>query len=183
MGGVISSISAWIAGKKDVRVLILGLDSAGKTTLLYYLSLRPRETKIVPTIAFNIETVEIGKLRLQIWDMGGQRDLRPYWRLYFPNSDGIVFVVDSTDRQRIGLCAEQLNAVLGEDELRNLPLVIMANKQDLESAMKPDEISRSLQLTNMKDRQWAIFPTSGLVGTQVKEAFAWLSEAMDARAK
>jgi small GTP-binding protein len=183
MGGIVSSISAWITGKKEVRVLILGLDSAGKTTLLYYLSLRPRETKIVPTIAFNIETVEVGKLRLQIWDMGGQRDLRPYWRLYFANSDGIAFVVDANDRERIDLCAEQLKDVLAEDELRGVPVVVMANKQDLESAMKADEISRRLQLTTIKDRQWSVLPTSGLQGTNVREAFAWLSEAMEARAK
>jgi small GTP-binding protein len=181
MGGIVSSISAWISGKIEVRVLILGIDSAGKTTMLYSLSLRPERREIVPTVAFNIETVELGKLRLQIWDLGGQIGLRRYWRLYFPNSDGIVFVIDSADRERIDLCAEQLRAALAEEELRGVPVVIMANKQDLADAMKTEEVSQRLGLANIKNRAWMIFPTSATQGTGIRDAFDWLSEAMESR--
>jgi signal recognition particle receptor subunit beta len=92
-------------------------------------------------------------------------------------------VVDSADRQRIDLCVEELNALLPEDELRGVPLVIMANKQDLPEAMKTDELSQRLGLSNIKDRTWTIIPTSALKGEGIKEAFTWLSETMEARGK
>lgn len=181
MGGLISAISSWISGKQEVRVLILGLDSAGKTTILYRLSLDQAVTQVAPTVAFNLETVEVGNLKLNIWDLGGQIQLRPFWRLYYKDTNGIVFVIDSADRERIDICAEQLNALLGEEEIKGVPIVVMANKQDLPNAMKADELTQRLGLINIKDRAWSIIPSSALKGEGIKDAFEWLSQTMETK--
>jgi small GTP-binding protein len=183
MGGLFSSISAWISGKQEVRVLILGLDFAGKTTILYRLSLNQAVTQVAPTVAFNLENVEVGNLRLQIWDLGGQNQIRPFWRLYFKDTTGVVFVVDSNDRERIGLCSDELGHLLREEELRGVPLIVLANKQDVDGAMKPEELSQKLALAAIQDRPWTIMATSALQGTGIKEAFDWLAENIEARNK
>lgn len=183
MGGVISSIYSWFSGKREVRILILGLDSAGKTTILYRLSLNQYVQQVAPTIAFNLEKVEVGNLTLQIWDLGGQHQLRPFWRLYYKDTNGIVFVIDSADRQRIDLCKDELNLLLNEEELKEVPLLIMANKQDLNDALTIDELTAKLELANIKDRTWTIMPTSAMKGDGIKDAFDWLSESVEAKTK
>ncbi|KAH0792231.1 ADP-ribosylation factor-like protein 1 [Histomonas meleagridis] len=179
MGGIISSIRSWFSSKKEVKILILGLDSAGKTTILYRLSLGQYIQQVAPTVAFNLEKVEVGNLTLQIWDLGGQHLLRPYWRFYYKDNHGVVFVVDSADKERMDLCKSELHALLGEEELKGVPFVIIANKQDLDSAMKPEEISDKLALSTIKDRPWTIVPTSALKGEGINSAFEWLSEQIE----
>ncbi|KAH7912468.1 ADP-ribosylation factor-like protein 2 [Hygrophoropsis aurantiaca] len=100
--------------EKEMRVLFLGLDNAGKTTILKKLS-GEDIMKVSPTLGFNIKTFIHGKYTLNIWDVGGQRTLRPYWRNYFEQTDAIVWVVDSGDRMRMQDCKEELHALLQED--------------------------------------------------------------------
>lgn len=179
MGGIISSVLSLFKGKPEVRILVLGLDAAGKTSILHRLSLSQYIQHEPPTVAFNLEKVEVGNLKLQIWDLGGQQQIRPFWRLYFKDTNGIVFVVDSADVNRLDLCCEELNALLQEDELRGVPLVIMANKQDLKEALKAEELSKRLRLTSITDRQWSIYPTSAVTGDGVKESFLYLANTIE----
>lgn len=130
MGMSFSRIFASFLGKKEMRILMVGLDAAGKTTILYKLKLGEIVTTI-PTIGFNVETVEYGNIQFTVWDVGGQDKIRPLWRHYFQNTQGIIFVVDSNDRDRIIEAREELQRMLNEDELRNAVLLIFANKQDL----------------------------------------------------
>jgi small GTP-binding protein len=164
-----------------VRILIVGLDFAGKTTILYRLQLNQHVAQIAPTIAFNLETVEVGNLKLQIWDLGGQHQLRPYWRLYFKETAGVVFVIDSADRKRIGLCSDELTKLLREEELTGVPLIVLANKQDLPDAMRPEEIGQQLALSEIKDRAWTIVPTSATDGRGIREGFDWLSDRIETK--
>ena len=135
MGGLFSKLFASIAGNKEVRVLILGLDNAGKTTILYKLQMGEVVTT-VPTIGFNVETVQYKSLRLQVWDLGGQTSIRPYWRCYYQNTNAIIYVVDSADGERMGLCKNELITMLEEEELKGAALIIFANKQDLPGAIQ-----------------------------------------------
>eukprot|EP00662_Eupelagonemidae_sp_cell21_P001877 gene1877-19270_t len=96
MGGSISKLFASMFGKKEVRMLMVGLDAAGKTTILYKMKLGEIVTTI-PTIGFNVETVEYKNIKFTMWDVGGQDKLRPLWRHYFQNTNGVIFVVDSND--------------------------------------------------------------------------------------
>jgi len=101
---------------KEARILVLGLDNSGKTTILKALSEEDIST-IMPTQGFNIKSLTQDGFKLNVWDIGGQKAIRPYWKNYYENTDGIVFVVDSSDEERINECVEELNALLIEEAL------------------------------------------------------------------
>lgn len=172
-----SRIFASFLGKKEMRILMVGLDAAGKTTILYKLKLGEIVTTI-PTIGFNVETVEYGNIQFTVWDVGGQDKIRPLWRHYFQNTQGIIFVVDSNDRDRIIEAREELQRMLNEDELRNAVLLIFANKQDLPNAMNAAEITDKLGLHSMRQRQWFIQSTCATSGDGLYEGLDWLSGAL-----
>ena len=104
---LVSKLLTTLLGSKEVRVLILGLDNAGKTTILYKLQMGEVVTT-VPTIGFNVETVQYKNLRFQVWDLGGQTSIRPYWRCYYQNTSAIIYVVDSSDSDRMGISKQEL---------------------------------------------------------------------------
>ncbi|XP_011788715.1 ADP-ribosylation factor-like protein 1 [Piliocolobus tephrosceles] len=180
MGGFFSSIFSSLFGTREMRILILGLDGAGKTTILYRLQVGEVVTTI-PTIGFNVETVTYKNLKFQVWDLGGQTSIRPYWRCYYSNTDAVIYVVDSCDRDRIGISKSELVAMLEEEELRKAILVVFANKQDMEQAMSSSEMANSLGLPALKDRKWQIFKTSATKGTGLDEAMEWLVETLKSR--
>ena len=111
MGLLFSTLFSSLFGKKEYRILILGLDNAGKTTILYRLQVDEPVTT-VPTIGFNVEMVKHKNLTFQVWDLGGQSSIRPYWRCYYPNTDAIIFVVDSTDVERLEMARAELHSML-----------------------------------------------------------------------
>merc|ERR1711885_76614 len=134
MGLTFTKLFAKLGYKKEMRILMVGLDNAGKTTVLYKRKLGEVVTTI-PTIGFNVETVEYKNISFTVWDVGGQTKIRPLWRHYFQNTQGLIFVVDSNDRERITEAQEELQKMLQEDELREATLLVFANKQDLPNAM------------------------------------------------
>ncbi|CAF0771209.1 unnamed protein product [Didymodactylos carnosus] len=176
MGSVLSLFSN-LFGSKERRILILGLDGAGKTTILYRLQVSEVVTTI-PTIGFNVETVQYKNLKFQVWDLGGQTSIRPYWRCYYSNTDAIIYVVDSMDRDRIGISKHELVSMLDEDELKNAVLCVFANKQDLDNCMNVSEVANSLGLTSLKNRKYQIFKTSAVKGTGLNDAMEWLSNSL-----
>ena len=131
MGGLMSYFRGFF-GSKEMRILILGLDGAGKTTLLYRLQVCLLFLKFtnfwinfwriffqvgevvttIPTIGFNVEQVTYKNLKFQVWDLGGQTSIRPYWRCYYSNTDAVIYVVDSADRDRIGISKQELVSML-----------------------------------------------------------------------
>merc|ERR1712040_22577 len=151
MGLTFSKVFGKLFGKKEMRILMVGLDAAGKTTILYKLKLGEIVTTI-PTIGFNVETVEYKNISFTVWDVGGQDKIRPLWRHYFQNTQGLIFVVDSNDRERIGEAAEELNKMLREEELKDVVVLVFANKQDLPNAMSASEVTDKLGLHNLRQR-------------------------------
>ena len=145
MGTSFGKIWARFFGKKEMRILMVGLDAAGKTTILYKLKLGEVVTTI-PTIGFNVETVEYKNISFTVWDVGGQDKIRLLWRHYYQNTQGIIFVVDSNDRDRVDDAKEELHRMLGEDELKDAILLVMANKQDLPGAMTTPDLTDKLGL-------------------------------------
>jgi len=126
--GNLGSIFKRLISKREIRILMVGLDAAGKTTILYKLKLGEQVTTI-PTIGFNVESVEYKNINFTVWDVGGQDKIRPLWRHYFLNTDAIIFVVDCNDRDRVMEARNELHRMLGEDELANSALLVFANKQ------------------------------------------------------
>jgi ADP-ribosylation factor protein 1 len=166
----------WL-GKKEMRILMVGLDAAGKTTILYKLKLGEIVTTI-PTIGFNVETVEYKNIQFTMWDVGGQDKIRPLWRHYFQNTQAIIFVVDSNDRDRIVEAREELQRMLNEDELRDAILLVFANKQDLPNAMNAAEITDKLGLHSLRQRAWYIQSTCATSGDGLYEGLEWLNKSL-----
>jgi len=177
MGLNFSSLFQSLFGKKEMRILMVGLDAAGKTTILYKLKLGEIVTTI-PTIGFNVETVEYKNISFTVWDVGGQDKIRPLWRHYFQNTQGLIFVVDSNDRERVGEAKEELNRMLNEDELREAVLLIFANKQDLPQAMNAAKITDKLGLHALRQRNWYIQATCATSGDGLYEGLDWLSNQL-----
>jgi len=208
MGLSFGKLFGKLFGKKDVRILMVGLDAAGKTTILYKLKLGEIVTTI-PTIGFNVETVEYKNISFTVWgaqsvdahatpstrppcrsdslhfpashhpahtlaDVGGQDKIRPLWRHYYQNTQGVIFVVDSNDRDRVGEARDELHRMLNEDELREAILLVFANKQDLPNAATAEVIAEKLGLSALKNRQWQIFKTSALKGDGLYDGLDWL---------
>ncbi|XP_042860411.1 ADP-ribosylation factor 1 isoform X1 [Penaeus japonicus] len=177
MGNIFANLFKGLFGKKEMRILMVGLDAAGKTTILYKLKLGEIVTTI-PTIGFNVETVEYKNISFTVWDVGGQDKIRPLWRHYFQNTQGLIFVVDSNDRERIGEAREELMRMLAEDELRDAVLLIFANKQDLPNAMNAAEITDKLGLHSLRNRNWYIQATCATSGDGLYEGLDWLSNQL-----
>ncbi|KEZ44483.1 hypothetical protein SAPIO_CDS3496 [Scedosporium apiospermum] len=177
MGMSISKMLERLWGKKEMRILMVGLDAAGKTTILYKLKLGEIVTTI-PTIGFNVETVEYRNISFTVWDVGGQDKIRPLWRHYFQNTQGIIFVVDSNDRDRITEAREELQRMLNEDELRDAILLVFANKQDLPNAMAAAEITDKLGLHSLRQRAWYIQSTCATSGDGLYEGLEWLATTL-----
>ncbi|TVY50088.1 ADP-ribosylation factor [Lachnellula occidentalis] len=193
MGLTFSKIFDRLWGKKEMRILMVGLDAAGKTTILYKLKLGEIVTTI-PTIGmlytqptatwpskdarFNVETVEYKNIQFTVWDVGGQDKIRPLWRHYFQNTQGIIFVVDSNDRDRVVEAREELQRMLNEDELRDAILLVFANKQDLPNAMNAAEITDKLGLHSLRQRGWYIQSTCATSGDGLYEGLEWLASSL-----
>lgn len=178
MGLLFSSLFGQLFGKKEIRVLILGLDNAGKTTILYKMYAPNRVIRTMPTIGFNVETVSYKNLNFNVWDLGGQTNIRPYWRCYYANTHAIIYVIDSCDKERLGLSKKELMAMLEEEELKNAVLLVFANKQDMPGALTDAEVSQGLGLTALKDRTWQIQKSSAIKGDGLNEGLEWLSNAI-----
>ncbi|CAF3628143.1 unnamed protein product [Rotaria sp. Silwood1] len=177
MGSSFTKMLSYFPRKEQVRMLMLGLDAAGKTTILYKMKLSELLTTI-PTIGFNVETLEFKNLSLTTWDVGGRDKIRPLWRHYYQNTNAIVFVVDSNDRERINDASEQLHSMINEDELRDKPLLILANKQDLPNAMSTIELQDKLGLDKLTShRKWYVQATVATTGDGLYEGFEWLTKA------
>ncbi|KAL5012950.1 hypothetical protein ScPMuIL_011501 [Solemya velum] len=159
--------------EKDLRILLLGLDNAGKTTLLKFLA-SEEITNVAPTQGFNIKTVQSAGFRLNVWDIGGQRKIRPYWKNYFENTDILLYVIDSADRKRFEETGMELQELLEEDKLHGVPLLVFANKQDLLNSAPASDIAEGLNLLKIRDRPWQIQAASALTGEGIKDGMEWV---------
>ncbi|KAG5522168.1 hypothetical protein RHGRI_034374 [Rhododendron griersonianum] len=248
MGLTFTKLFSRLFAKKEMRILMVGLDAAGKTTILYKLKLgeivttiptiggaclisldvshtwkncldflehsaylRPHvaefiiygplevpllaayyrqalmeilrasdlfmafETVFLLALGFNVETVEYKNISFTVWDVGGQDKIRPLWRHYFQNTQGLIFVVDSNDRDRVVEARDELHRMLNEDELRDAVLLVFANKQDLPNAMNAAEITDKLGLHSLRQRHWYIQSTCATSGEGLYEGLDWLS--------
>lgn len=177
MGNAFLKLFTGLFGKREMRILMVGLDAAGKTTILYKLKLGEIVTTI-PTIGFNVETVEYKNISFTVWDVGGQDKIRPLWRHYFQNTQGLIFVVDSNDRERIGEAKEELTRMVNEDELREAIILVFANKQDLPNAMSVNDIRDKLALPSLKGREWYTQSACATSGDGLYEGLDWLSNKL-----
>nr|XP_024391669.1 ADP-ribosylation factor 2-like isoform X5 [Physcomitrium patens] len=157
MGQTFRKLFDSIFGNKEMRVVMLGLDAAGKTTILYKLHIG-EILSTVPTIGFNVEKVQYKNVEFTVWDVGGQEKLRPLWRHYFNNTDGLIYVVDSCDRERISKAAAEF--------------------QDMKGALSTAEVCEQLGLFNLRNRRWQIQGTCAPKGEGLYEGLDWLATTL-----
>ena len=182
MGLWLSRLASLFGGDQEARILVLGLDNAGKTTILYRLQVG-EVVSTIPTIGFNVETVNYKNIRFQVWDLGGQTSIRQYWRCYYPNTHAVIFVVDAADPDRLPTAASEFSAILAEDELADAVVLVYANKQDLPGALDDGAVAAGLGLPSLKARDWAIFKSSAARGEGLFEGLDWLAGVLKAKRK
>ncbi|KAF5960296.1 hypothetical protein HYC85_001505 [Camellia sinensis] len=204
MGQAFRKLFDTFFGNSEMRVVMLGLDAAGKTTILYKLHIG-EVLSTVPTIGFNVEKVQYKNVVFTVWDVGGQEKLRPLWRHYFNNTDGLIYVVDSLDRERIGKAKQEFQvisfiwfltkesscergyslglfffqAIIRDPFMLNSIILVFANKQDMKGAMTPMEVCEGLGLYDLKNRKWHIQGTCALKGDGLYEGLDWLTRSPD----
>ena len=156
-----------------MRLLMLGLDNAGKTTILKKFNGEDIST-ISPTLGFNIKTLEYQDFKLNVWDVGGQSTIRSYWRNYFEKTDGLVWVVDSGDLMRLEDCRRELQLLLLQERLAGATLLVFCNKQDLKGALSIEEVKNYLHLEEITTRHWAVVPCSAVSGEGLLTGVDWV---------
>jgi ADP-ribosylation factor-like protein 2 len=189
--------------EQEIRLLILGLDNAGKTSIVKRYCGQPIE-EVEPTLGFSIQTLEYtihdGEIEagdsdnknesnnttyhLHLWDIGGQSSIRAYWRNYFEQTDGLIWVVDSTDPHRLDLVKQELLSLLQQERLAGATLLVLANKQDLTAATSPTDIATLLELNQRiqyQNRHWAIYGCSAITGDGLEQAMNWLVDDIAGR--
>jgi len=171
MGNILKKIF----GNKEMRILMLGLDAAGKTTILYRLKLGQSVTTI-PTVGFNVETVQYKNVKFNVWDVGGQDKIRPLWRHYYTGTQGLIFVVDCADKERMDEAKKELHKIIGDREMKEAIILIFANKQDCKNALPPEDVPTRLDLEKLVDRNWYVQPCVATTGDGLAEGLTWMSQ-------
>lgn len=180
MGLFISRLFDSLSGLQSKRIILIGLDGAGKTTILYKLNL-DQTVHTIPTVGFNVDRVHYKNVEFTCWDIGGQKKIRALWYHYFQNTDAIIFVIDSNDRERLSEAREELCAVLSHDLLKDAPFLIYSNKQDLPNSMPVDQVIRELELRSdniCRRHAWHVQGTTATTGDGLYEGLDWIVQAL-----
>lgn len=154
------------------NVLMLGLDGAGKTTIVYKLKLNEC-VRTIPTIGFNVETIDTGRgIKFTIWDVGGQEAIRKLWRHYYSTCKGLLFVVDCNDKNRFSEAAEELKGIVTSPEMpAGVPVIILANKQDMPGAATVRDVQQAIGLDSLRRNKWYVQGCTATTGDGLYEAF------------
>lgn len=159
-------------------VLLVGLDGAGSTTILYEL-IEGKYMQTIPTLGSNKERLNFNGVRLELYDIGGQADVRPLWHRFLPDANGVIFVVDSTDHSRFRSAGEELEKLFSRQKtLRGVPLLIFANKQDRPGAAPAATIAKQLYDGSVPPPNVRIFPCSGLDKDSLTDGMKWFTEEL-----
>ncbi|CAL6053921.1 ADP-ribosylation_factor like protein 2a [Hexamita inflata] len=166
--------------KVEQKILILGLDNSGKTTILRALA-NEDPTSIMPTQGFNAKSLVVSGQQLICFDVGGQKQIRNYWSHYFGDAKALVWVVDSADSRRLEEVAAELSLCIDDPKLAGVPLLVLANKQDLETSLKPSDICDKLGLWAIRDHPFQIQGCSAINKEGLQEGFDWVVKKLNGK--
>lgn len=148
--------------------------------ILYKLKLN-QDVTTIPTVGFNVETLTYKNVKFNVWDVGGQDKIRPLWRHYFSGTQGLIFVIDSNDRNRIDEARQELHRIILDREMKEALLLVFANKQDIPGAMTPTEVTEKLRLGQLKERVWYVVPSCATTGEGLFEGLVSVPMLLDLR--
>ena len=160
---------------KDVQLSIVGLQNAGKSTLVNSLSTGKFDSDTIPTIGFNHRTFKKGNAKLDMWDLGGQPRFREAWEKYCRDADGIVFVVDAADKGNIDVARNQLHHLLSWQSIKGIPLLVLGNKNDLPDSLTSVELVKAFDLDSLKERTVACYSISAKNQVNLDITLKWLT--------
>ena len=183
MGFLISKILEFFTkNRNNFKIIILGIQEAGKTTILYRLSLG-QLVKTTPTIGSNVEELTYNNVKFQAWDLGGQESTRTVWDVYYMNTDAVVYVIDSQDDENFEISKSEFHKVIANQNLKNSVILIFANKQDLPGAKNINKIIEDYEFNKIKNHIWHIQPCSAIKGDGLVNGIKWLSDQLVFRGK
>eukprot|EP01087_Luapelamoeba_hula_P009831 TRINITY_DN2571_c0_g1_i1.p1 TRINITY_DN2571_c0_g1~~TRINITY_DN2571_c0_g1_i1.p1 ORF type:complete len:178 (+),score=27.93 TRINITY_DN2571_c0_g1_i1:117-650(+) len=159
----------------EFKIIIVGLNNAGKTTTLYKL-LFNEVVATAPTIGSNVEEFVYKNIKFVMWDIGGQEAVRASWSTYYVNTHAVILVADSTDRKNIQTVRDELDKMLVHENLRSAKILVFANKQDLKGAMSASELSEAIGLHEIKDHDWHIQSCCALTGEGLFQGMDWIAQ-------
>ncbi|KAA6404168.1 MAG: putative ADP-ribosylation factor 1 [Streblomastix strix] len=175
MGGLFSRLFR----SKQYNLLIIGLDNAGKTTLVQkMMNSSGAVAQTIPTIGLNVEETKFRNLRFVLWDLSGQRDQRNTWRHYYVGTNALIFVVDATDRKRIIEAKNEFDRVMEEQQLAGLPCLMFVNKSDVSKAMSSAKIIKKFEINSEQLPHLRIQACSAITGLGLNEGLTWLSNEL-----
>ena len=176
MGNYLKSLNNFLTQLKSpqetLRITMIGLDAAGKTTILHRLKMGST-IQTIPTIGFNVETLQFKNQKFSVFDIGGQKKLRNMWQYYYENIDAIIYVVDSSDEKRLGLNKKTFFQALRNSDLENVPVLVFANKQDI-ATVGLKGIKEGMGLQGVQGRDWHLQGCSAVSGEGLVEGLEWL---------
>ncbi|XP_030371064.1 ADP-ribosylation factor-like protein 3 [Scaptodrosophila lebanonensis] len=164
---------------KELRMLVLGLDNAGKTTLVSRLGEEAEGAEITSSFGGALQEFKIKGVKLRLWDLSGQWGNRQIWCNYYSSTNALIYVIDSTDAQRLGEARSELCEMLLDKRLDDVPLLILANKQDQVGALPTADVAELLGLTRLEKRNWIIQDCSAVTGNGLEQAMEWIYQTME----
>jgi len=185
---LLSGLWKYTFQKDEYYVLILGLDNAGKTTFLEQTKTKFTKNhkglnlnKITATVGLNIGKIDIGSSRLTFWDLGGQDELQSLWDKYYAESHGIIYIIDSADKDRLNESKLAYDKMLESEHLKTVPLLILVNKQDIEGCLSVLDVKKVFHDASLKigSRDCMIRPVSALTGQGVNEGIEWMVKCVE----
>lgn len=167
-------LSSFTNSEEEIKIIIVGMHNAGKTTILYKLALG--EVIVTqPTIGSNVEEVSHQNVKMQVWDLGGQENLRSSWDAYYSNTQAIIYVVDCADDSQAQASKMEFFNLLIHNDLKDTAILVFANKADLPSARDAAEITDLYSLHEVKNHDWKIQACCALTGQGLEEGLDWLT--------
>ena len=182
---LLSGLYKYLTEKDEYFVLILGLDNAGKTTFLESAKTRltpnykgANLSKITTTVGMNLGKIDVNGVRLNFWDLGGQEELQALWDKYYAECHAVIYVLDSGDRERVEESKQAFDKMIKNENIKGVPLLVAANKQDLADCMGVREVKHLFEnnVEELNTRELMTLATSGLTGDGVEEGIEWVAD-------
>jgi len=159
---------------QEMEIVIIGLQNAGKSSFVHVINTGEFQEDMIPTVGFNMHKFKKGKVKIKVWDMGGQIKFRGMWERYCRGVEVIVFVVDAADEKMFQPAKKELHELLSKPSLAHIPLLVLFNKNDLDTAVKPDLIAQALELSAIDDRDVVYYSISCKRLVNIDVVLDWL---------
>jgi ADP-ribosylation factor-like protein 8 len=173
----LTNVMEWLQSlfwQQEMELTLVGLQNAGKTTLVNCLTYGKTDEDTIPTVGFNMRKVTKGGVVIKLWDVGGQPKFRNMWEKYCRGVSAVVFVVDASDITNLDASRQELSNLLEKQSLQGIPLLVLGNKNDLKGALSQPEIIEKLELSKIKDREVCCYSISAKNSVNIDKTLQWL---------